>query len=244
MTRTLTDLLPDPITFTVYRYRHLYVVQRDHLLVLTPQGSVVTHPLGFAPESFHSYGGLVSFTGFRGAAQLSGPDLVLHEALPSSEAPATYTAPLAEPIKNGVPLTPHALWSGEDLHGLPLTYRGRVSHAPLLDRSFYEPLLGATLEPHHYLVFQRTRAQFGLLNGVPGELLYAEPDALPQTLVAYSYPQLNLHGAGYQGGFLFSPDFGRSYRTRKLDGFGVLTERGILACSPEGGVQLVTGVFP
>lgn len=234
----ITDLLPMPVTLAAYRYGYLYVVQGNTLLVIKG-ADVIRHDLNFTPHRFSSYGGLVAFAGHDGAAQVSGTGVVSQFT-----GTGVYSLPLAEIVRNGQPLTNHAAWKGLDIMGLPVEQMGQVTHSPFTRRTYYEPVLGAQLEHDSILSFQRTDKHFGLLNGVIGELLYADAQSLPEMLIPYSYRMQNLHGAGFHGGFVFTPDSGRSWRKRKLNGFGVLTEQAVLAVSMERGVELITGYWP
>ena len=238
---TLTDVLPLPVTFCAYRHGYLYVAQRDQVLVLDPARNVTVHALDFEPTRLSSYGGRVCLLHpASGAAQFSGAHLTA-QFTAEPHTPAHFSAPLGLPVRNKLPLVPGTEWVGEDVMGMPVMYRGKVTHCPLTGRSYYDPLLGAQLSHDSLLTFARSTSAFAELGGVPGELLYAEAESLPDQLIPYSYARQNLHGAGMHGGFVFTPDSGRSWRKRSLLGFGVLTEKAVLSVSAEQGVRMITG---
>lgn len=235
----ITDILPQPITLVAYRYGHLYVVQGQQVLILHER-DVYTIELGFTPEHMASFGGVVALAGQDGAAQLTGT-AVLRQFTGRGQ----YSLPLAEIVRDGEPLTDQVAFTGSDVMGLPVVVSpsGAVTHSPLTQRSYYEPLLGTMMERSSLLTFQASQQNFGQLNGVIGELMYAKIEELPKMLIPYSYIRQNLHGAGFDGGYVFTPDSGRSWRKRRLEGWGVLSEKAVLSVSQAGGVQVITGAW-
>lgn len=244
----ITDVLPKPIKFAVYRYGYTYVIQENQVLIIDNASppNVFVEELPFQPTTFGSGGGRVClYHPQEGAASFIGNVLSstwIHSEMSSQG--HQFSAPFGLAVYNEKYLAESGNWHGLDLMGMPIIKRGPVTNCPFTGQSFYDPLLGAMLENNNVLTFQRSAISFGQLNGIQGELIYCNPDDLPQQLIPYSYAAQNLHGAGMQEGYLFTPDGGRSWQKRRLSGFGVITERAILDVSTAGGVQVVVGIYP
>jgi hypothetical protein len=224
--------LPEvPITFALYRYGHIYVQQERLLSVIGPLGAHTLHELPFAPSTWASYGGsVVLYNNRDGIVQLAGNELSY-----TFTEPGRYSAPYAVPSFNGEPLI-----SGleglhyDDVNGLMVDGLFLPAH-----RSHLEvPLASALLEHDHWLAFSHDAARFSLYNGMTGTLPYGNP---PELLVPYAYPQQGVLAGGFEHGYAFSPDMGMSWRLRRLEGWGLLTERSVLQAVPGDGLTLLKG---
>lgn len=232
----ITDILPQEVTFAVYRYRHLYVVQGQDVLVLDKQRNLTHLKLNFAPSTWASYAGhFALYDPAHGVAALTGA-----EVLAEQTGSGPFAAPLGNPLSGGVGLVMPAQLPGPDVNGLPYQSYGQVVRVDVLDRSFYSRLTGALVEPGRVLAFTGQTEGFSFLNGVQGNLLYGDA---PELTVPYAYGAQGLFGAGTPDGYVFTPDMGRSWRVRHLGGFGVLTESAVVRVNPVQGVEVVVGTW-
>lgn len=229
-----TDL-PTPVepSLVVYRYGHLYVVQERHVSVLRPGKAFEVHELDFAPTTWASYGGNISFYGPDGLARFVGVSLESQYT-----DPGVYAAPMGMLQRDGVSLEDKPVWTGAELNGVPYERFGDAWIVKHLGITFYQEPRAGLVEPHQTLMLFEGRKGFSYYNGVAGDLLYAD---VPEKLVPYLYPQQGLMAAGCEDGYLFSPDMGISWRRRKLSGFGAMTERGVLEVSAQHGIRAAIG---
>lgn len=233
----IADILTLDVEFALYRYGHLYVVQKNYVTVIDPEQNSLLFELEFEPILYSTYGGHVClYHPHQGIVSFSGKVKV-----EDHHGPGVYTAPFGQPARNNqyLSLTPLPAM-GPEIYGLPIdTSRGPQFRTPLIDREWKDWPTGVLFEPGRLLAFFKTSDQFGFSNGTWGKLLYAEP---PGCTVPYAYPEQGLLGAGTRDGYVFSPDNGLSYQYRKLGGFGVLTRTAIVrAVASTGKVELVTG---
>jgi hypothetical protein len=253
----LATITNQPIVFAVYRYGTLLVLHQNNAYsIVWPDGSVTLGGGSSASYNtwasyngrfvlYHSYGesGGVAPSPNPGYLQLNPTTKASNGG---NDQAGMYTAPLAMVQSNSTVLP--APWdnvaevqriSGFELNGLPYarsTANGLWIADPIA-RTFYTPPVNAYYEPYQHLVLFNDSDYFSYYNGGFGKLLYGQP---PTTSVPYAYPLQGVLAAGFAGGYLFSPDMGISWRRRNLEGFGVVTERGILRVVP-GAVYAAVG---
>ena len=238
MAQQLMELTQDPITFALYRYGYVYVLQKQTLSVVGPDKVRKQHQLEFTPTTWASYGGqLCMYDRYEGICQVVGTEIGI-VALPK-ESTDRFSAPYANPLRNGKGiLGSNELTLDFDINGLMLDTHSKQLTIPVQDIPLKRMPINALIEPGDWLLFNDTPEHFSLYNRTSGKLLHGQ---VPKVLVPYAYPSQGLLAAGHEGGYVFTPDMGISWRHRKLDGWGILTERTILQASPEKDLQIVQG---
>ncbi len=153
-----------------------------------------------------------------------------------------YAAPYGAPFSQGKPLLGDFLIEKrkylKETNGFVWAYRNvekTMWMNPHTGRYGLLPIIGA--DPFQDLVIQGVADEFVVRHGMASPLLYAQP---PKVAVPYTLKN-NTILIGCESGYCFSPDMGRSWRLRKLDGFGVATDKALLYIN-KNGLFLHTGV--
>lgn len=238
MPRHLSDLPRLPVTLSIYRYGHLYVVQDRDLTILDPHGSRHQVSLDFRPSTWSAHGGqLALYDRYAGVALFSGHRVIAE----SHEEGRRYSAPYATPMVDGKPLLGgHEALTDEEVNGVLVTHStapGRW-YLPMQRQDVPAPVIAASVELGHWITFHDNQQHFSTYNGTMGRLMFGEP---PKQIVPYLYADQGLLAAGLPDGYLFTPDLGLSWRRRKLSGWGVLTERAVVQVSTDRGIEILEG---
>lgn len=146
---------------------------------------------------------------------------------------------------NGLPYQYTNVWGMTDANHLRAFdyiqksfFRTLPVSTPIPDRPVF-----AQYEANGHLLWLQQDAHASWYNGMEGRVLYSSDTTLYDQMVPYMYPDNGILAVGFPGGYYFSPDMGISWRRRNLNGWGVLTESGILTVSGANGVVVEQGVW-
>lgn len=231
---TVTEFtLPDPIDLAIARDEVLYILAggKAYAAPIVVGATLKEIPLPFRPTTW-AYGqfDMTLYNPEEGLALVRGIQPV---KVWTGEPP--YAAPYGAPFSKGKPLLGELVVERrkylKETNGYVWAYRnvGKTEWVnPHFGRWGKLPILAA--DPGNDLVIQGHADAFVVHHGYSAPLLYAAP---PQKAVPYTLVN-GLVLIGCEDGYCFSPDGGKSWRRRKLDGFGVITDRAILYVNSTG----------